>query len=104
MKSFLKETNIKIGLIGLMIIVVIFLSKYQKANSEFNISDMSIVNSIEKIEEKILETPKVEGKSKCFYILILIKTKFSAPKNQFLKFLIKSFRCFLSINHNLTYL
>lgn len=61
MKSFFNETNIKIGLIGLMIVGMIFLGKYQKANSEFNISDMSIVNSIEKVQAQILETPKNEG-------------------------------------------
>ena len=61
MKSYFNETNIKIGLIAFMIVGVIFLGKYQKANSEFNISDMSIVNSIEEIKEKIIEIPKAEG-------------------------------------------
>ena len=62
MKSLFNETNIKIGLIGFIIVGMIFLSNYQKANSEFNISDMSIVNSVEKIEAKVLETPKSERK------------------------------------------
>lgn len=61
MKSFFNETNIKICLIGMMIVGMIFLTNYQKANSEFNISDMSVVNSLEKIEEIILETSIAEG-------------------------------------------
>jgi len=58
MKKYYKETYIKIGVIGFMIIGVIFMGSYQKANSGFNISDMSIMNSQEKFEAKESEIPK----------------------------------------------
>lgn len=62
LKKYLNDTNIKIILIGLMIIGMIFLGNHQRANSEFNISDMSIVNSIPKNQDKIFELTKTDSK------------------------------------------
>jgi len=63
LKKYFNETNIKIILIGLMIIGMIFLGNHQRANSEFNISDMSIVNSVPMNQHKILESSKINSKN-----------------------------------------
>ncbi len=72
MKSFFNETKTKICIIAVVIFIMIFLANYQKANSEFNINDMSIVN----IQEKKLLGSSIESKHShflyfIFFILIM---------------------------------
>jgi hypothetical protein len=65
-KKNLNETSIKIILIGLMIIGIIFLRNHQISNSEFNISDMSILNSIPNNENRILDSTIINCKKTIF--------------------------------------
>ncbi len=77
MKSFFNETNLKIALIGFMIIGMIFLSNYQKKNLDFYVNDMSVMNA-NQIKNNIIDnTTNTTGKNQSNnWICDLIKNIF----------------------------
>ena len=53
MTKFFNETNFKIGIVVMIITGMYFMGKHERANSEFNINDFSVINNKNKPLSKL---------------------------------------------------